>query len=66
MRTSPKTIALIYFVMGVLFVYVAILNASDSGWNFLTVLFAIFATLDFTVGIRLMRTHLKNKKKKKE
>lgn len=58
--------ATIYFIMGILFVYVAVQSASDSGWNFMTVLLAIFATLDFTVGVRLMRTHLKTKKQKKE
>lgn len=66
MRTSPKLWANIYFVLGIMFVYVAINSAAESGWNITTILFALFASLDFGVGIRIMRNHIRSKKDKKE
>ena len=64
MRTSPKVMASIYFIMGVLFVYMATQNVEETVWNFATILLAVIATLDFGVAFRLMRNHLQNKKKK--
>lgn len=64
MRISPKVMANIYFIMGVLFVYMAIQNAGETVWNSITMLFAIIATLDFGVALRLMRNHARNNKKK--
>lgn len=64
MGTSPKVMANIYFIMGVLFVYMATQSAGETIWNFTTMLLAIFATLDFGVALRLMRNHLRNNKDK--
>ncbi|MBC5636388.1 MULTISPECIES: YdiK family protein [Ornithinibacillus] len=66
MRITARTLALIYFTMGVFFIYVAISFAEETVFNFMTILLAIFATLDFGAGIRYMRLHykLKNIKKK--
>ncbi|MFD2046464.1 YdiK family protein [Ornithinibacillus salinisoli] len=67
MRFSPKTMAFIYFAMGFLFMYIALQSANGrSIWNFTTVLFAAFATLDFGVGIRLIRIHVRIKRDKKK
>lgn len=64
MRTSPKVMANVYFIMGILFLFMATQSAGETVWNFSTMLLAIIATLDFGVAIRLMRNHLRNKKKK--
>ncbi|MGY0694882.1 YdiK family protein [Virgibacillus sp. FSP13] len=66
MRTSPKNMAIFYFLMGLLFTFIATQTVEDTVWSFPTILLAIFATLDFGVCIRLMSIHfrLKNKKKK--
>ncbi|WP_343042218.1 YdiK family protein [Ornithinibacillus caprae] len=47
--------------------YIALQSANgDTIWNFTTILFAAFAALDFGVGIRLIRTHLRVKRHKKK
>ncbi|ASK61225.1 DUF4305 domain-containing protein [Virgibacillus phasianinus] len=63
MRTSPKAMANIYFIMGVLFVYMATQSAGETVWNPTTMLLAIIATLDFGVALRLMRNHARHKNK---
>ncbi|WP_404451230.1 YdiK family protein [Virgibacillus necropolis] len=64
MGTSPKAMANIYFIMGVLFVYMATRSAGETVWNSTTMLLAIFATLDFGIALRLMRNHVRNNKNK--
>jgi hypothetical protein len=66
MKISPKTMAAIYFVMGVFFIYIAILSAQDTIWNITTMVLALFATLEFGVSIRLVSLHFRIKKNKKE
>ncbi|HLS09840.1 YdiK family protein [Lentibacillus sp.] len=66
MRISPKTMGIVYFLLGILFTYVAILSADETIWNFVTVLLAFFATLDFGVGIRMFIIHSKIKKNNKK
>ncbi|MBM7573614.1 YdiK family protein [Aquibacillus albus] len=66
MRTSPLFMASLYFGMGVLFTYIAIQSAEETIWNFITILLAFFATLDFVVSIRLFNLHLKVRKSKKD
>ena len=58
--------AIIYILMGILFTYLAIDSVEETPWNFVTILFAAIATLDFGVGIRSLRIHfqLKNNSKK--
>lgn len=65
MKVSPKTLGIVYFLLGILFTYVAIQSAEETIWNFLTILLAFFATLDFVVSIRMFIIHsrLKNQKK---
>ncbi|WP_164670256.1 YdiK family protein [Virgibacillus doumboii] len=64
MRTTPKSLFFIYFIMGILFTYVAIQSVDETIWNLTTVVLAFIATLDFGVGIRMLRLHFKLKKKK--
>ncbi|SDK38254.1 YdiK family protein [Sediminibacillus albus] len=65
MRTSPLFMASLYFGMGVVFTYIAAQSAEDTIWNFITILLAIFATLDFVVSFRLVSLYVKIKKSKK-
>ncbi|MDL4841954.1 YdiK family protein [Aquibacillus rhizosphaerae] len=64
MRTSPLFMASLYFGMGVLFTYIAIQSVEDTIWNFITILLAFFATLDFVVSMRLFKLHIKITKAK--
>ncbi|PAV27679.1 DUF4305 domain-containing protein [Virgibacillus profundi] len=66
MRTSPLIMAIVYFIMGIFFVYIAVQSADETIWNFTTVVIALFATLDFGVSIRLISIHFRIKNKKKE
>ncbi|MFD1363434.1 YdiK family protein [Lentibacillus salinarum] len=66
MKISPKTMGIVYFLLGILFTYVAIQSAEETIWNFLTILLAFFATLDFGVSIRMFNIHFKIKKQKKK
>ncbi|MFC4559371.1 YdiK family protein [Virgibacillus kekensis] len=65
MRLSPKTMSLIYFLLGSVFTYMAVQSAEDTVWNFMTILLAFFATIDFGVGIRMLILHFKLKQKNK-
>ncbi|WP_194287472.1 YdiK family protein [Gracilibacillus oryzae] len=64
MRISPLPSAFFYFALGGLFTYIAIQSVEDSVFNFITILLAFFATVDFVVGIRLISLHFKIKKVK--
>ncbi len=55
--------AILYFGMGILFAYLAFTSAKETVWNATTILLAIVATLDFGVGYRYLRMHVKNKSK---
>lgn len=61
MKISPKMMGIIYSLLGILFTYVAVLSADETIWNFLTILLAFFATLDFGVSIRMFIIHFKIK-----
>lgn len=66
MQISPKTMSLIYFVMGILFTYVATQTVTDTIWNFSTIIPAVIATFEFGVAIRLMLIHIRVKRKNKK
>lgn len=66
MRISRKALAVVYVIFGILFVYMAAQSAGASVWNFATMSWAIIATLDFGIALKLIRTHLRNNKKKKD
>lgn len=66
MKTSPLFMAFIYLGMGLMFTYIAVQSVEDSVWNFITILLAFFATMDFVVSSRLFRLHFKVKKAKKK
>ncbi|WP_053217391.1 YdiK family protein [Virgibacillus senegalensis] len=65
MRTSPLFMAFLYFAMGAVFTYIAAQSVEETIWNFITILLAIFATLDFVVSFRLIGLHFKIQKSKK-
>jgi len=52
---------MLYFLMGILFTYVAFTSAKETVWNATTILCAIVATFDFGIGYHYLRTHMKNR-----
>ncbi|MBM7601561.1 hypothetical protein JOC34_003986 [Virgibacillus halotolerans] len=64
MRISSLMMAIIYFIMGIAFIFMAIRSADDTVWNTITILLAVVATFDFIVGFRLISSHFSGKKKK--
>ena len=66
MKTSPKGMAIIYFLMAALFIYMAVNSVTDTIWNSLTIVFTIVAALDLTVGLRFWRIHLRIKQQNKK
>ena len=54
--------AIAYFIMGILFTYMAVQSVEDTVWNFTTVLLTIIAALDFGVGIRFLENYLVSKR----
>ncbi|GAB3799377.1 YdiK family protein [Virgibacillus kimchii] len=65
MRFSPRTMAIIYFFLGIFFIYVAIQSVEDTIWNVTTVVLALFATLEIGVSIRLMAMYFRMKNNEK-
>ncbi|MFD2760289.1 DUF4305 domain-containing protein [Lentibacillus juripiscarius] len=67
MKMTPKTMAIIYFLVGAMFISIAVQITEGSVWNFPTIILALVATLDVGVGIRMLIIHfkIKNQKKKK-
>ncbi|MBB6454865.1 lysylphosphatidylglycerol synthetase-like protein (DUF2156 family) [Salirhabdus euzebyi] len=61
MRASPLFMALLYFIMGFVFTYIAIQSVEETVWNFTTIILAVVATFDFAVAIRLIGVHMKIK-----
>ncbi|MFC0525822.1 DUF4305 domain-containing protein [Pontibacillus salicampi] len=59
--------AFLYFIVGIVFTYVAIQGAAmnDSVWNLFTVFMALLATFDFAVCIRLFMVHFRTRKQNK-
>lgn len=53
--------AVMYFIMGALFTYIAVENVKQSGWNFIAYLFTFVAALDFGACYRYLRLNKKRK-----
>ncbi|NBJ71570.1 MULTISPECIES: YdiK family protein [Clostridia] len=66
MRISPKTMGIIYLIMGAFFTYVAILSVDETMWNITTMVLALFATLETGVGIRLLAIYFQRKRNNKQ
>lgn len=54
--------AIVYFLMGALFTYMAFDYADETIFNPLTIILLLVATLDFVIGIRYI-SRLRNKEK---
>lgn len=54
MRNSPLFMAALYFLLGCIFTHLAIRNVTDTIWNMWTILFAVMATIDFNLALRLI------------
>ncbi|WP_077324410.1 YdiK family protein [Virgibacillus siamensis] len=65
MKTTPKMMFFIYFILGLLFMFVATRSSDGSIWNFTTIILAVIATLNFGVSLRMLIIHFKLKKKNK-
>ncbi len=62
MRTSPKAMAIFYFLVSALFLYMAASNATETIWNSFTIIFTAVAALDLIVGIRFLKIHMQIKR----
>ncbi|WP_163538263.1 YdiK family protein [Gracilibacillus sp. YIM 98692] len=62
MKISPLSHAFLYLGLGILFTYIAIQSAEETVFNFITMLLAFFATIDFVVATRLFNLHFRIKK----
>ncbi|MFD2655863.1 YdiK family protein [Gracilibacillus thailandensis] len=62
MRISPLRSAIFYIALGALFTFIAIQSADETVFNFITILLATFATIDFVVAFRLINLHFRIKK----
>jgi NADH:ubiquinone oxidoreductase subunit K len=63
MKASPLFMAVIYFIMAILFIFLAIDNVEETVWNLTTIIMASIAALDIAVALRLLASHFKMKKK---
>ncbi|MCD5325944.1 MULTISPECIES: YdiK family protein [Pontibacillus] len=66
MKTSPFFMAFLYFIMGILFTYIAILSVEETIWNLITLICSFVATVNFAVAIRLFMLYLKMNKSNKK
>ncbi|MDM5186717.1 YdiK family protein [Bacillus sp. DX4.1] len=66
MRNSPLFMAALYFLLGCIFTYLAIINVEDTIWNFYTLLLAGMATIDFNLALHLILVKFKTKTKKEQ
>jgi len=57
--------ALLYIVMGSLFMGLALYYAEETIWNVRTILFTSIATFDFGVAIRMFRMYFRLRNDKK-
>lgn len=62
---SFKFQAIIYFILGSMFLWLAIQTADDTIWTFKTIFLAGIATLDFGLAIKLIRMHRQQNEKEK-
>ncbi|MDQ0232858.1 DUF4305 domain-containing protein [Metabacillus malikii] len=67
MRVNPISMGIFYFVMGLIFIYLAINSAREGLFTFPTILLMLFATFDIGVAIRmfLLSKKVKDQNKKK-
>ncbi|MBO9131420.1 YdiK family protein [Bacillus sp. 165] len=54
MRSSPLLMGSLYFLLGSVFTYLAIMSVENTIWNFYTLLLIFIATLDFGLALRLL------------
>jgi len=52
---------IIYFVLGGLFIYLALINATETIWNPMSIILLIVAAIDIGMGITMFRNHLRQK-----
>lgn len=59
--------AFLYIFLGIVFTAIAFNHAQNAGtiWNFLTILITLIAAIDFGMGIRYLRLHIRKKQQEK-
>ena len=57
--------AILYFLMGAVFTYMAFTYADETVFNPLTIVFLLVAALDFFVGFRYIKQNKKTNQNKK-
>ncbi|RZI50655.1 DUF4305 domain-containing protein [Aeribacillus pallidus] len=64
MNFHPVSMGLFYFIMGVIFTYLAIHHAENGMWTATNMILMILATFDFAVSIRMFTFSYKIRKAK--
>lgn len=54
--------AFVYFLMGGVFTYIAILNADETVFNLFSMVLLLIAALDFFIGFRYIKRNSKKEK----
>ncbi|MGP4077601.1 YdiK family protein [Halobacillus sp. K22] len=62
MRTSPLLMAVLYFGVGIAFMFLASQAAVETIWNVTTIVLSGVATVNFIVAIRLYNLHVRMNK----
>lgn len=52
---------LVYFALGGLFIYLAILNATETIWNPMSIILLAIAAIDIGMGFTMLRNYFKQK-----
>ncbi|WP_017473307.1 YdiK family protein [Amphibacillus jilinensis] len=66
MRISPLLNAVVYGIVGAIFIYFAYQSIDDDVLNPITILLTAVAALQFGVAIRLIHLHIRIKRKQKQ
>jgi len=65
-KTSLIPNAIFFFLLGFLFIFIAIQTMGESVWNFSTILIAAIATFDIGIAIRIIMVHFRLKRANKK
>lgn len=52
---------IIYFILGGLFIYLALINATETIWNPISIILLAVAAIDIGMGFTMLRNRIKEK-----
>jgi len=55
----------VYFLLAALFIYLAVINATETIFNPLSLIMLAIAAIDIGLGITMLRTYLQERKEEK-